>query len=179
MRLRIIGGELGGRFITAPQGRGTRPTASRVREAWFSALADRWEGARVVDLFAGSGALGIEALSRGAAQVHFVDADARAIAVLKRNLEELELTERSRVSRKDVFAFLQDFRDCGGCFDVALADPPYGGQAAGQLALLFRDKPFARLLCLERSAEKLEDRSDVIWERRYADTVLTFFSLPE
>lgn len=176
MRLRIVAGELGGRFIQAPPGRGTRPTASRVREAWFSALAGRIPGARVLDLFAGSGALGIEALSRGAAYVHFVEADTRAADVLTSNLHELGLEVRSTASRSDVFVFLGALKDRGERFDVALADPPYGGQAAERLAGLFREDPFAELLCIEQRAETIMDRRDVVWERRYGNSVLSFLA---
>src|SRR5437764_414764 len=102
---RIVAGVLGGRRIVAPPGRGTRPTSDRVREALFSILgADAVEGARVLDLFAGSGALGIEALSRGAASATFVESDPRAAAAIDRNLEELGLV--GRVHRRDVFAWV-------------------------------------------------------------------------
>jgi 16S rRNA (guanine966-N2)-methyltransferase len=104
VRIRIIAGELGGRYIEAPPGRRTRPTAERVREAWFSALGDRLEGATVVDLFAGSGALGLEALSRGAARVHFVETDRRAAESIRRNVQDLGVRDRSRLVRRDVFA---------------------------------------------------------------------------
>lgn len=175
MRLRIIAGTLGGRFIEAPPGRATRPTAERVREAWFSALGARVTGASAVDLFAGSGALGIEALSRGAASVHFVEANGRAVDVLRRNLERLDVSGRSRVSRTDVFRFLGR-RETEDPFDLALADPPYGGAEAGRLVEAFRSAPFARLLCIEHERGALQGVEEVVWTRDYGDTGLTFLA---
>jgi 16S rRNA (guanine966-N2)-methyltransferase len=174
MSLRIIGGRLGGRRIEAPPGRSVRPTRERVREAWFSALGERIEGARVLDLFAGSGALGIEALSRGAALVHFVEADGRAFRVLRRNLELLGAGDRARLHRGDVFRFLDRLRD-GPRFEVALADPPYGEGLAVRLVDRFGREPFAELLCVEHaSSERLAGRP--VRERTYGESTLSFFA---
>jgi 16S rRNA (guanine966-N2)-methyltransferase len=115
----VVAGELGGRRLGVPPGRGTRPTADRVREALFSMLGDV-AGLHVLDLFAGSGALGIEALSRGAASATFVESDARAAAVIRANLDELG-TE-GQVIRQDALAFLGS---SPGPFDLVFADPPY------------------------------------------------------
>ena len=173
-----MAGDLGGRTIDAPPGRRTRPTPERVREAWFSALGDRVPGATVLDLFAGSGALGIEALSREAARVHFVESDRRAAATLRRNLERLGLAGRGELSRVDVFRFLEGLgeRRPVRSFDLALADPPYGGGMARRLAERFRRSPFAGLLCLEHAPSALEGVGGVVWERRYGDTALTFLA---
>lgn len=177
MRLRIVAGELGGRYIDAPPGHRTRPTPERVREAWFSALGDRVPGATVLDLFAGSGALGIEALSRGADRVHFVESDRRAAAILRGNLDRLGLAERAGLSRADVFRFLEDGeRRSVSRVDLALADPPYGGATARRLAERFRRSPFADLLCLEHAPGALERLEGVVWERRYGETALTFLA---
>lgn len=119
--MRVIAGRLGGRRLAAPSGRGTRPTADRVREALFSSLADRIPGATVLDLYAGSGALGIEALSRGAASATFVEADRRAAAVVARNLRDLGLDAPLHVTTAERFAAAPS----GGPFDVVLCDPPY------------------------------------------------------
>ncbi|MFQ5889068.1 MAG: 16S rRNA (guanine(966)-N(2))-methyltransferase RsmD [Gemmatimonadota bacterium] len=174
MRLRIVGGELGGRRIRAPNGRRTRPTREAVREAWFSALGPRIAGARVLDLFAGSGALGIEALSRGAAWVDFVEGDRRTAALLRRNLAELGLVERSHTSCREVFAFLDNIVG-EGAYDVALADPPYGTGDTERLVERFRRAPFAALLCVEHASESLREAMPD-WHRRYGDTSLSFFS---
>jgi 16S rRNA (guanine(966)-N(2))-methyltransferase RsmD len=115
--MRIVAGTHGGRRLTAPAGRATRPTSDRVREALFSILGERVPGARVLDLFAGTGALGLEALSRGAAQATFVDRDTAAV---RANLAALGLD--GEVRRMDVLAFL---RGAPGPFDLVFVDPPY------------------------------------------------------
>jgi 16S rRNA (guanine(966)-N(2))-methyltransferase RsmD len=124
--MRITGGRLGGRRLKAPPGRRTRPTADRVREAVFAMLGEL-EDAVVLDLFAGSGALGIEALSRGAARAVFVERDAAAATVLRENLEALDLlASGSKVRREDVAAALERARRRHEKYDLVLIDPPYG-----------------------------------------------------
>ena len=118
--MRIIAGRWGGRRLEAPRGAATRPTSDRVREALFSILGPV-EGAAVLDLFAGSGALGIEALSRGAAAADFVETDARAMAAMEANLAALRL-EGARVHRRDALAYL---RGPPGPYNLIFADPPY------------------------------------------------------
>ncbi len=173
--MRIVGGTWGGRKLEAPVGRQTRPTTDRVREAWMSAIAGELPGARVLDLFAGSGALGIEALSRGAAHVTFVESQAAVVAILRKNLRAIDIPEeRYRVVRGDVFTALDRL---GREFDIALADPPYASGLAGRLAERFRAEPFAELLCLEHGIRESVD-VDPLRERRYGDTVLTFLRSP-
>jgi 16S rRNA (guanine966-N2)-methyltransferase len=118
--MRVVSGTAKGRRLAAPAGRATRPTSDRVREAVFSMLVslDAIEGATVVDLFAGSGALGIEALSRGAAHVTFVETDREALEVIRANLQTTGLADRATVTRGDAAAF-------AGSVDVAFVDPPY------------------------------------------------------
>ncbi|MBX5469857.1 MAG: 16S rRNA (guanine(966)-N(2))-methyltransferase RsmD [Thermoleophilaceae bacterium] len=120
--MRVVAGELRGRRLHAPPGRSTRPTADRVREALFAILADV-SGASVLDLFAGSGALGIEALSRGAARAAFVDSDPRALATVRRNLAELGI--EAAVVRRDALAFLRGPEHPGAPYDLVFLDPPY------------------------------------------------------
>ena len=120
--MRIIAGELGGRRIQAPPGRGTRPMLDRVREALFSSLGGRVEGARVLDLFAGSGSLALEALSRGARHARLVEADRRAAAGLRRALAELGLEERAEVLALDALAPSSWGADE---LDLVFMDPPY------------------------------------------------------
>jgi 16S rRNA (guanine966-N2)-methyltransferase len=123
--MRVISGRLGGRRLHTPVGRATRPTSDRVREALFSMLGDV-DGDVVLDLFAGTGALGIEALSRGAASAVFVERDARAAAVLASNLEELELVPpHAQLRREGVAAALRVAHDRGEKYDLVLVDPPY------------------------------------------------------
>jgi 16S rRNA (guanine966-N2)-methyltransferase len=121
--MRVIAGEWRGRPLQAPPGAATRPTSDRVREALFSILAARVPDARVLDLFAGSGALGIEALSRGAAQATFVDDAAPAIAAVKANLAAVRA--QAEVRRQDALRFLAAARDTGAQYDLVFLDPPY------------------------------------------------------
>jgi 16S rRNA (guanine966-N2)-methyltransferase len=126
--MRVVGGTARGRLLVAPRGSATRPTSDRVREAMFSMLESDGlvKGRSVLDLFAGSGALGIEALSRGASSATLVERDARAIATISRNLAALgENSCRARVVGTDVFAFLAGASTTGAFFDLVVADPPY------------------------------------------------------
>lgn len=177
LRLRIVAGDLGGRYIDAPRGRRTRPTAERVREAWFSVLADDVDGARVADLYAGSGALGIEALSRGAAHVHFVESDRRAASLLLRNIAALDLAERSRVVRGDAIAWVDGLDGLDVPLDLVIADPPYASTGGARLVERFRARPFAAQLWVEHGPEaEWAARAD--WTREYGDTCLSRFRAP-
>lgn len=122
--MRVVAGELRGRKIEGPRGDSTRPTTDKVREAIFNALAsmDALEDVRVIDLFAGSGALGIEALSRGASHCVFVERDKDALATVRRNIDALKIGDRSEVVPRDAMGVLSQYRDVG----LVLADPPYG-----------------------------------------------------
>ncbi len=127
--MRVIAGTLGGRRLKAPAGRVTRPTSDRVREALFAMLG-QLEGARVLDLFAGTGALGIEALSRGAERAVFVERDARVMAVLKDNLAALEIgSPPADTRRMDALAALRSARGREETYDLLFIDPPYARRA--------------------------------------------------
>ncbi|HEY2723565.1 MAG TPA: 16S rRNA (guanine(966)-N(2))-methyltransferase RsmD [Pseudonocardiaceae bacterium] len=182
---RIVAGAAGGRRLAVPP-RGTRPTSDRVREAVFSALQARLDlqGTRVLDLYAGSGALGLEALSRGAAHVRFVESDRRAAAVLRRNVDALGLPG-AEVSTATVAAVLHG--EPGPPYDVVLADPPYaldGTALDGVLDGLARGGwlgPGA-LVVVERSARAMPptwpDGVVAITEKRYGDTTVYYGSAP-
>jgi len=122
--MRIVAGTLRGRRIDAPTWEGLRPTSDKLRETLFNVLAPRIEGARVLDGFAGTGAVGIEALSRGASHVTFVERDPRAVALIESNLERCGLTDRYAIIRAR-FAGTARPPD-GGSFDIIFLDPPYG-----------------------------------------------------
>lgn len=134
--MRIVGGEFRGRPLVGPASGGTRPTSDRVRETLFDILAHRFadpvSGARVLDLFAGTGALGLEALSRGAASCLMVEQDAEARGTIRRNIEALNLTGRARLFRRDA----TDLGEAGTVapFGLFFADPPYG-RGLGEAAL--------------------------------------------
>jgi 16S rRNA (guanine966-N2)-methyltransferase len=167
--MRIVAGVYGGRRLIVPKDPRVRPTADRVREAWMSILGADLEGARVLDLYAGSGALGLEALSRGAGSTDFVEISPPALQALQANIAALGVGDRARVHRAEALRFAE--RLGAGAFDIALADPPYGRDDAARLVALFRRTPFARILSVEHSADQpLEGDST----RRYGDIALTF-----
>ena len=167
--MRIVAGELGGRRLRVPRDHRVRPTADRVREAWMSILAPELPGARVLDLFAGSGALGLEALSRGAARATFVELAPASLEALRANIDALGVGARAAVRRGDALRFAQGLGP--GEYDVAFADPPYGADAADRLVALFRATPFARILSVEHPADRRLAGDET---RRYGDTAVTF-----
>jgi len=137
--MRIVGGKFKGRAIAAPGGRDTRPTADRARESVFNILAHApWspgpEGRRVLDLFAGSGALGLEAMSRGAAFALFVETDASARGAIRDNIEALGLFGSTRIHRRDATDLGPKPAGLGDSFDLVFIDPPYG-KGLGEAAL--------------------------------------------
>jgi 16S rRNA (guanine966-N2)-methyltransferase len=166
--VRVVAGDFRGRRLAAPRGTRTRPTADRVREALFSMLGDV-SGARVLDLYAGSGALGIEALSRGAASAVFVERDPRAVAAIERNLESLGLQQE--VVRQDAVRFLARAE---GMFDLVFCDPPYdsASRLAGPLAegLPALTSEHARIVTESDKRNPLELPFPLVTERTYGDT---------
>jgi 16S rRNA (guanine966-N2)-methyltransferase len=173
MTVRIIAGEFKGRRIKTPATDKVRPTGDRVREAWFNILQGSIEGARVLDLFAGSGALGFEALSRGAASVDFVEKHTASLATIHHNVTSLNVADQVTIHRTDAMRFAERLRP--GAYDVAFADPPYAGDQAALLVALFRVTPFARVFAIEHAAAKLMPGDDT---RRYGDTAVTFVYAP-
>jgi len=168
--LRIISGCWKGRRLGSLRGTSVRPTTDRVREAWMSAMGGDMDEITVLDLFSGSGALGLEALSRRASSAVFVEQDRGALRILRANIELLGAWDKCMVVEDDVFHYLDGNREV---FDVALADPPYGTAASVSLVSFFLQKPFAHELWLEhRWGEELAP-DDVARTRRYGDTALT------
>ncbi|MGI8946323.1 MAG: 16S rRNA (guanine(966)-N(2))-methyltransferase RsmD [Thermoleophilaceae bacterium] len=168
--MRVIAGELRGRRLAAPSGPTVRPTADRVREALFSILGDV-SGLRVLDLFAGSGALGIEALSRGAAEAVFVDSSRRAVTAVEANLSAL--ARAGTVHRREALAFLAEVAGAPR-FELVLIDPPY--DAANRLAtpLAERLPPIlaenARIVTESDKRRPLALPFPLVRERTYGDT---------
>lgn len=147
--MRVTGGRLAGRRLRAPRGGRVRPTADRVRESLFARLGP-WADVRVLDAFAGTGALGIEALSRGAARAVFVERSATALAALRANLEALALADASRVVRGDARAVARRLARAGERFEWIFLDPPYGDEALGEV--------------LEQAAGLLSDAGEIVVE---------------
>jgi 16S rRNA (guanine966-N2)-methyltransferase len=170
--VRIVAGAFKGRRLQAPKGRRTRPTADRVREGLFSMLGDV-SGARVLDLYAGSGALGIEALSRGAARVTFVDSDPRAVAAIRRNLEAIGLDQEVR--RLDALRYLA--RAEPASFDLVFIDPPYdsagrlGNSLSERLPRILSEQ--ARIVTESHKRTPLDLELPSVKERTYGDTRIT------
>jgi 16S rRNA (guanine966-N2)-methyltransferase len=166
--VRVVAGEFKGRRLRMPRGAPTRPTADRVREALFSMLGDV-TGARVLDLYAGSGALGIEALSRGAATAVFVERDARAAAAIRANLDAVGV--EAEISGQDALAYLTR---ADGVFDLVFCDPPYdcGPRIAGPLAerLPALLSEAARIVTESDKRKPLELPFPLLRERTYGDT---------
>jgi 16S rRNA (guanine966-N2)-methyltransferase len=170
---RIIAGALGGRRLVLPADFRVRPTADRVREAWMSILGPRLPGSSVLDLFAGAGAFGVEALSRGARHVTLVDLSPAAIAAIKANAGALGVEDRITVRRGDAMRYIRKLTL--QAFDLALADPPYTIGYAERLVAAFRERPFARVLAVEHPASTAIEGGDT---RRYGDVALTFLESP-
>ena len=168
--MRVVAGTHGGRRLTAPPGRDTRPTSDRVREAVFSILGSL-DGARVLDLYAGSGALGIEALSRGAATATFVESNARAADAIRANLRAVG-DRAATVRVEDAFAHLARARDT---YDLVFADPPYssaGTRLGDQLSALLRRVLHETSLTVTESDKRAPLALDLplVDERTYGDT---------
>jgi 16S rRNA (guanine966-N2)-methyltransferase len=183
--VRVIAGILGGRRLKAPRGRDTRPTSDRVRESLFMAL-EPLDGQRVVDLFAGSGALGIEALSRGASRADFVEREAAARRVLEENLESLGLVECSRVWALELPRGLDRLGGELAQADLVLADPPYGGgPARGVLEALGRQgimKPGARMVLEHHAKDEVPESSGCLARvraRQYGETMVSTYQVAD
>lgn len=170
---RIVAGTFGGRRLAVPADSRVRPTADRVREAWFSILGSVVVGARVLDLCAGSGALGLEAVSRGAAEATLVEINPASLAAIGTNVEALGVADRVRVIRQEALRFVR--RLGPRAYDLALADPPYGIGLAERLAAAFRMVPFAGILAVEHRATEPVAGDET---RTYGDTAVTFLRAP-
>ncbi len=177
-RLRVSGGEARGRRLKAPKN--IRPTQGMVKQAIFNMVGPRIEGARVLDLFAGSGALGIEALSRAAASVTFVDQQERGLAILRQNLDALGFKERAHVVRGDVVRWLEASPDAIRSADFVFLDPPYDDAVLDRaLKVLDREVTGATVLAEHSRRQQLPalTRLRVDRERRYGDTMVTVLKI--
>lgn len=180
MTLRITGGEYRGRRLKVPKSADLRPTSDRVRGAIFSILGpDVLEGARVLDLYAGTGALGMEALSRGADWVDFVEANRRRAQQLRINLESLDLSSKAKVHAGKVERVVDGL---GGGYDLVLADPPYAVVDLAELLELLNKKG---TLCNESvvviehrydtALAEVHKRLELVTRRRYGDTSVSIY----
>ena len=172
--MRVIAGRYGGRRLQAPPGEATRPTSDRVREALFSILGDRVDGARVLDLFAGSGALGLEALSRGAASATFVDSAPAAIKAVRANLAALGA--EAEVVRSDALRWLRAAPSGARQYDLVFLDPPYrrAGELGAPLSAALAPVLAEGALVVAEADRRapLELTMPATDERRYGDTLI-------
>jgi 16S rRNA (guanine966-N2)-methyltransferase len=183
--MRIVAGRARGRKLAVPPGRGVRPTSDRVREALFSSLGRAVEGARVLDLFAGSGALGLEALSRGAASAVFVDSARRAREALARNLSATGFEPLARVIAGDALKSLEQLAREGARFDLVFLDPPYAAdlcsRALERLGALGLLAPRAQVVAEHPAGEGPQPIAGlrIIAVKRYGGTSLTLLEAPD
>jgi 16S rRNA (guanine966-N2)-methyltransferase len=166
---RIVSGRWGGRRLTVPRDRTVRPTAERVREAWLNILGPRLPGARVLDLCAGSGALGLEALSRGAHHATFVESHADSLRVLRANIASLDAGASTTVIRDDAARFVAALGL--SAFDLALADPPFASDVAQRIIDAWHVVPFAAVLAVEHPRQRDVAGAQT---RRWGDIAVSF-----
>jgi 16S rRNA (guanine966-N2)-methyltransferase len=176
--MRIVAGAYKGRRLSAPRGAATRPTSDKVREAIFNLLGPV-DGLQVLDLFAGSGALGIEALSRGAAEATLVDSDPLARRAIRENVERLGI-EEARVVRAAAPRFLRSAAARGERWDLAFCDPPYrlAHRLAGDLGELLPPvlAEEGRIVCESAHRQPLELDLPLLTERRYGETLVSVYA---
>lgn len=169
--MRIVAGQWKGRRIAAPPGTLVRPTLDRVREAWMSILQMDIPGARVLDLYSGSGALGLEALSRGAASADFVENASRSLGALQANIADLGAMSLTRVHRMQALQFVNSLG--AEAFDVAFADPPYDSGEEKRLVEVWIKIPFSAILSVEHaSGAAMPPGGDT---RRYGTASITIY----
>lgn len=180
--MRVIGGKLKGRRLSAPGGLRTRPTPERVREAVFNILPREFPFENVLDLYAGTGAMAIEALSRGAHQAVLIDRDQKAVSAIRKNIRACGLSERARVVKDDVVGAVRRLAGRGGTFDLVFIDPPYeagltektleavssGALAPGGVVVAEASK--------KTPAIEPPEGLELVDARRYGDTVVYFYA---
>ena len=171
--MRIVGGKHAGRDLTSPNDFRVRPTAEHVRAALLDLLAPDLEDASVVDLFAGTGALGLEALSRGARRCDFVETRPASLHALKANVIALRMKERSRIFKKDALPFAAALRE--NAYDLAFADPPYGSRMLDRVIAHWMANRFSTVLAVEH--ERSHEIPRGVLHRVFDDTALTVYRL--
>ena len=169
--MRIVGGKFAGRDLVSPNDFRVRPTAEHVRAALLDALTADLAGARVLDLFAGTGALGIEAISRGSRSADFVEFRPASLHALKANVAALKLRERTRIFKKDAMLFMAELDE--GVYDIAFADPPYTSRLLERVLDTWRERRFARILAIEHAAT--HSLPPGAHRKRFEDSAITIY----
>jgi 16S rRNA (guanine966-N2)-methyltransferase len=172
--VRIVGGKFSGRAIASPQDQRVRPTAERVRAGLLDLLAADLPSARVLDLFAGTGALGLEAISRGAHRADFVEFRPDSLHALRANVALLRLRDRTRIFKRDALPFAAALP--ADAYDVAFADPPYGSRMLDRVIESWHATHFARVLAVEHAAD--HDLPAGAYRRAFDDTLVTIYRAP-
>jgi len=171
--MRIVGGRFGGRDLVSPSDFRVRPTAEIVRAQWLDALAGDVGGASVLDLFAGTGALGLEALSRGARRADFVEFRPASLHALKANVTALGVKRQTRIFKRDAIPFAEAL--AAGSYDVAFADPPYGSRILDRVIAAWRARPFARVFAVEH--DPAHDLPAGVRRLTFPETAVTIYRL--
>jgi 16S rRNA (guanine966-N2)-methyltransferase len=169
--MRIIAGKWAGRHLTPPADRRVRPTSESVREVWLRRLEPELEKVRVLDLFAGTGALGLEAMSRGARYADFVETRPASLHALKANIAALHVREKTRIFKKDALDFASRLEP--DSYQVTFADPPYMSKMADRLVEIWRERRFSRILTVEHALE--HEMPDGGTRYEFDDTGVTFY----
>lgn len=169
--MRVVAGKFANTTLTSPGDSRVRPTAEPVRAALLDLLAPHVPGARVLDLFAGTGAVGIEAISRGARSCDFVESGPAALHALKANVTALRLRERTRIFKKDAVPFAGMAAE--DAYEIAFADPPYGSRVLDRIIAIWRDRKFSRILAVEHA--RSHDVPPGALRKAYDDSVLTIY----
>lgn len=173
--MRIVGGKWAGRDLTSPNDRRVHPTAEKVRAAVLAVLSKDLRDARVLDLFAGTGALGLEALSRGAKSCDFVETRPSSLHALKANVAALHAIKQSRVFKRDALPFAANLTTAGA-YDIAFCDPPYESRMLDRVLAHWHDTQFARIFVAEHAAAHPLPRGGRRYD--YGDTAVTIYLAP-
>lgn len=172
--MRIVGGKFAGRDLVSPNDFRVRPTAEPVRAALLDQLAADLVGARVLDLFAGTGALGLEAISRGARSADFVEFRPASLHALKANVTALKLRDHTRIFKKDAFLFMNGIEP--GAYEIAFADPPYGSKLLNRTIAAWQARRFSSILAVEH--ERGHDLPGGAWRKNFEETAVTIYRAP-
>lgn len=168
--MRIVGGRWAGTDLTSPGGR-VRPTAEELRVQWMELLAGELDGARVLELYAGTGAVGLEALSRGARSVDFLENNPSALHSLKANIATVRATDRCRIFKRDALRWVH--RLGPDSYDLVLADPPYGSRQADRLVEHWVEEPYSGIFTIEHAADHALPGGGR--SRRFGDSQITVY----
>lgn len=181
--MRIIGGNLRGKKILSVKGDLTRPTSDRLRESIFNIISFRIQGAAVLDLYAGTGAFGLEALSRGAVSADFVDNYKNAINVIKKNIISCNMSDRSRVLNWNIVNNLNCFKTVQPSFDIVFMDPPYNRKTVNKTLINLHSshclKPGAMVVVEHSTLEKIDSYFsyfEITNQRKYGKTLVSFLT---